>query len=128
MILHAEGTAGARLSSGHRVALAHEVVENHMGQDQEHGLVFEAVHVLLRVRVDALQRLEQLVVQTLQEGEDVAPHLLRVLPLRRLRASNKLISPNQRFLRFGLMFPAYNRESSTAGKQSCHVEQVRFVV
>mmetsp|Transcript_25796 Transcript_25796/g.48951 ORF Transcript_25796/g.48951 Transcript_25796/m.48951 type:complete len:286 (-) Transcript_25796:515-1372(-) len=55
-----------------------------MGQDQEHGLVFEAVHVLLRVRVDALQRLEQLVVQTLQEGEDVAPHLLRVLPLRRL--------------------------------------------
>mmetsp|Transcript_33430 Transcript_33430/g.84726 ORF Transcript_33430/g.84726 Transcript_33430/m.84726 type:complete len:387 (+) Transcript_33430:1637-2797(+) len=53
---------------------ARQVVGHLLCQRQEHGLVLQARHVLVRVRVNHLQRLEHLVVQALHERHHVAPH------------------------------------------------------
>ena len=52
----------AHLGHGDGVTLLLKVVRNEMSQHQEDRLVLEAVDVVLSVRVNALQRLEQLIV------------------------------------------------------------------
>mmetsp|Transcript_27411 Transcript_27411/g.59899 ORF Transcript_27411/g.59899 Transcript_27411/m.59899 type:complete len:330 (+) Transcript_27411:698-1687(+) len=76
LVVHVLQTAQRHLGDRDGVALLLEVVGDEVRQHQEDGLVLEAVDVVLRVRINALQRLEQLVVQALQERQQVAPHLL----------------------------------------------------